>query len=78
MIEDDIKSLIWHKELALIDFGSAKIVKPTGRYIDCGSGEKEDSYLPSRRWLIEIKDGFSKRWVSSHQLKTIQFFKENK
>lgn len=76
MIEDDIKSLLWHKELAFIDFGSAKIVKPTGRYIDPLSGEKDDFYISNRRWLIEIKNGyFSKQWVNSCQIKPIQSLK---
>lgn len=76
MNEDDIKSLLWHKELALIDFGSAKIVKPTGRYIDSLNGEKDDMYIPNRRWLVEIKnDYFSKRWVNACQLKSIQSLK---
>jgi len=74
MTEDDIRALLWHKQLAFVDFGSVTLVKPTGRYIDTSSGVKSDDYLSNRRWKIEVLTGFllTPKWVCASQLKQIQ------
>jgi hypothetical protein len=73
MTEDDIRALLWHKQLAFVDFGSVTLVKPTGRYIDT-SHTKDEYYLPNRRWRIEVLTGIflTPNWVCSSQLKPIQ------
>jgi hypothetical protein len=77
MNEDYIRALLFHKQLALVDFGSVTLVKPTGRYIDTNSGLKADDYLFNRRWQIEVLVGFflTPRWVCASQLKHIQNIK---
>ncbi len=74
MTEDDIRALLWHKQLAFVDFGSVTLVKPTGRYIDTSSGTRSDDYLSNRRWQIEVLTGFflTPKWVCFSQLKQIQ------
>jgi hypothetical protein len=77
MIEDDIRALIWNKQLAFVDFGSVTLVKPTGRYIDTSSGTRFDDYLSNRKWQIEVLVGFflTPKWVCASQLKHIQNIK---
>jgi hypothetical protein len=77
MTEDDIRALLWHKQLAFVDFGSVTLVKPTGRYIDTSSGTRSDDYLSNRRWQIEVLTGFflTPKWVCFSQLKSIQTVK---
>ena len=74
MIEDDIKAMLWNKELALVDFGSVKLVKPTGRYVDTAAAIKDEYYITAHRWLVEVEMGFAlqKKWVSFSQLKEIK------
>ena len=78
MNEDDIRALIWNKQLAFVDFGSVTLVKPTGRYIDTSNGVKHDDFLPNRRWKIEVLHGFflTPKWVCASQLKQIQNIKQ--
>lgn len=77
MTEDDVRALLWNKQLAFVDFGSVTLVKPTGRYIDTSSSAKSDDYLYSRRWQIEVLTGFflTPKWVCFSQLKPIQTVK---
>lgn len=74
MTEDDIRALLWHKQLAFVDFGSVTLVKTTGRYIDTSSGARADDYLSNRRWQVEVLTGFflTPKWVCASQLKQIQ------
>ena len=70
-----IEHLLTAKELALYDFGSIRIVKPTGRYIDAEQYQNPEYYEPRGRYMIEVRGSglfsFDKKWVSSNNLKQL-------
>lgn len=69
----DIEELLAHKELGQYDFGSVKLVRPTGRYIDANELEKPELTTDRLRFIVEVKSGlFSKHWVPASQLKPIR------
>ena len=73
MNEELVKYLMSQKELGLVDFGSIKVVKPTGRFIETTEHINPDFYEPRQRWQIEVKtDFFTTKWVYANNLKTIQ------
>ena len=64
-MKKDIKELLQEKQLALLDFGSVELVKPTGRFIDA------DDYETG--YIIEIQKNLfgAKSWVAINRLRII-------
>jgi hypothetical protein len=68
-----IEELVKCKKLALYDFSSVSVVKPTGRYLDAEEDNLPEYYQNNMRYSVEVKTGWlSKKWVLARNLKTIK------
>jgi len=72
MSKIDVSEILKKKQIAVMDFGTVTIVRPTGRYIDATGS---DFVEPRFSFLVEVKGlgmWSSKRWVPMNQIKIIE------
>ncbi len=72
MSKIDVSEILKKKQIAVMDFGTVTIVRPTGRYIDAtGSDFVEQRFS----FLVEVRGlgmWASKRWVPLSHIKVIE------
>lgn len=75
-----LQHLLQADELGLYDFGSVKVVYPTGRYIDATENGPAEYCEPRLRFMVEIREKTFmgvRRWVPAFNLRTIQEAKDD-
>ena len=68
-------SLLKEPKLAHYDWGSVKMMRPTGRYTDASENGNLDGFEPRLRYIVEVKEpGFfgAVRWLPVAALKRVQ------
>ena len=72
MSKIDVSELLKKKQIAVMDFGTVTIVRPTGRYIDATGA---DFFEPRFSFLVEVRGlgmWSSKRWVPLNRIRVIE------